>query len=300
MDQLTTAMLKSADPTPVVLKRYGYGYDPAGNRTADQTDDAVFSASYNNRNRLTTRQPGGALLFRGTVDEAANVTVGGKPAQVAPDSRFEGQAQVPGGTGNVAVVAQDPSGNTRTNTYRVSQGGASTSYSYDPNGNLTADGTKTYEWDAENRLISVKQGANILASFTYDGNRRRSTKAVGGVTVTYVDDAHQLLEERSGSGGMTRYVYGQGIDDVLAKQDATSTFYYLTDHLGSVRQITNASGTVVVTRDYDPWGNCSLARLSRPTPSLAESGTRKQVCTTTERATMIPGRGGLSARIPWG
>jgi hypothetical protein len=43
-DQLTAAIKKSTDPTPVVLTRYGFAYDPAGNRTVEQIDDAVTGA----------------------------------------------------------------------------------------------------------------------------------------------------------------------------------------------------------------------------------------------------------------
>jgi YD repeat-containing protein len=111
--------------------------------------------------------------------------VAGKPAQVASDNKFQAQAEVPGGTGNVAIVATDPSGNVRTNTYQVIQAGSTTSYSYDANGNLTDDGTRTFEWDAENRLTAVKQGAATLAAFTYDGEGRRSTKISAGATTSY-------------------------------------------------------------------------------------------------------------------
>ena len=34
-------------------------------------------------------------------------------------------------------------------------GGGSTPFSYDGNGNLINDGTHTYTWDAENRLLSA-------------------------------------------------------------------------------------------------------------------------------------------------
>jgi hypothetical protein len=34
---------------------------------------------------------------------------------------------------------------------------------------MTRDGTKPYQWDAENRLVAVLQGATTLASFVYDG-----------------------------------------------------------------------------------------------------------------------------------
>ena len=43
-DQLTAATLKTTDPTPAVLKRYVYAYDPAGNRTSEQIDNGVVSA----------------------------------------------------------------------------------------------------------------------------------------------------------------------------------------------------------------------------------------------------------------
>jgi hypothetical protein len=120
------------DPTPAILKRYYYSYDSAGNRTAEQIDDATTAASYNNMNQLVSQQVGGTLVFKGTVSEPANVTVGGRPATVTADNKFEGQAVVPGGTGQVAVTATDPSGNTRTSTYQVSQAATSKAFTYDP------------------------------------------------------------------------------------------------------------------------------------------------------------------------
>ena len=35
-DQLTAATNQTMDPTPTVLKRFAYAYDPAGNRTSEQ------------------------------------------------------------------------------------------------------------------------------------------------------------------------------------------------------------------------------------------------------------------------
>ncbi len=50
---------------------------------------------------------------------------------------------------------------------------------YDGNGNLTYDGTFTYLYDAESRLISVKQGSTAVASYAYDAQGRRKSKTVG-------------------------------------------------------------------------------------------------------------------------
>jgi len=214
-----------------------------------------MGATYNNRNQLSSRQPGGALHFRGTLNEAATVTVQGKPAQVATDNSFVGQAQVPSGTSNVVVAATDPSGNTRTNTYQVTEAGSTTSYTYDANGNLTGDGTRTFEWDAENRLTAVKQGPTTLASFVYDGQGRRALKTASGVTTTYVYDHADVIEERLSPGDTLRYVRGPDIDEHWAVRDGSGVAtYFLADHLGSVVQMTNAAGAVTLAREYDPYG----------------------------------------------
>jgi RHS repeat-associated protein len=146
-------------------------------------------------------------------------------------------------------------GNVRTNVYQVTQTGPTKSFTYDLNGNLTGDGTKTYEWDAANRLTAVKQGGSTLASFTYDGNGRRATKTAGGTTTTYVYDGAQFLEERPSAGATKRHVYGPGIDQPLAQVSGGTTTYSVADHLGSVVRATDAAGAPTLTREYDPWGN---------------------------------------------
>ena len=110
-DQLTSAIKESTDPTPVIQKRYAYGYDPAGNRLFEQIDDQVMAASHDNLNRLTQHTPGGPLQFVGTVNEPANVTIAGQPAVVDPTNTFHGPAPTISGTTTVTMTATDPSGN---------------------------------------------------------------------------------------------------------------------------------------------------------------------------------------------
>ncbi len=133
----------------------------------------------------------------------------------------------------------------------------------DSNGNLCSEGgttctngTQTYTWDAENRLVSVSQGGITLASFTYNKEGMRTSKTAGGVTTSYVLDGTSVVEERVTGGGTVKHFQGQGVDRGLASQDGGGAVtYYVRDHLGSTRQSTNASGEATLTRDYDPWGN---------------------------------------------
>lgn len=269
-DQLVSAKHIGTPPLPTPA-RYAYAYDPAGNRIAEQQDNNVVGATYNSRNQLVSRQPGGALLFRGTLNEPGTVAVQNTPAQVAPNNSFVAQAPVPAAAGNITVVAKDYSNNTRTNLYQVQANtGSTANYTYDFNGNLTSDGTKTYEWDADNRLVAVKQGVTVLVTFTYDAFGRRSQKTSAGATTTAVYDRSEVIESRPSSGGVTRFVHGPSVDRHWATVDPSGTSsYLLADHLGSVVQVTAAPGTVSLSRDYEPYG---LPLLSIGTSGYAYTG----------------------------
>ena len=260
-DQLVSAFKKSDDPTPVLLKRYAYAYDRAGNRTSEQVDDTLIGAAHNNMNQLISQQPSGALRFEGTLNEPATVTIAGKLASVSPTNAFDGFAPVVAGTNTVDITATDGSGNAVTKTYQVDSTGAARTFTHDADGNMSSDGTRTFDWDAANRLVSVRQGTTVLASFAYDGRGRRSSKSAAGVTTSYIYDGNELLEQRS-AGGTTRYFYREGIDDLVARQEPSAAFYYVRDHIENVRRITTTSGAVVTTLDYDPWGKAPAASPS--------------------------------------
>ena len=259
VDRLLAATLQTTDPTPAILKRHRYTYDHAGNRATEQIDDAAVAASYNNLDALTALQPGGVLSFRGTVNEPATVTVQGKPATVTDSNAFQGQAQVGAGTTNVIVASTDPSGNTRTNTYQVSLSGSSTTLTYDANGNLTSDGVRTFEWDGANRLTAVNNGTH-RSEFNYDGwgHRVRIVEKDNAVVTSdrrFLWCASVLCEERDASGAtVVRRFFAQGMEE------GGSGLLYTTDHLGNIRELTDATGVVRARYEYDPYGRA--AKLS--------------------------------------
>jgi len=229
----------------------------AGNRTVDQTDDAVFATTHDAMNRLQSRAPGGPIVFSGSLNEAATVTIDGKPAEVDSSNNFRGTATLSGATTTVTLKAKDYSGNETTKQYEVDTSGSTTSYTYDANGNLTSDGTKTYYWNALNQLVEVKEGSTTIATFEYDGEGRRTEKVAAGLTHQYIYDAEDIAEERiSGTSSDTlRYYHGVGIDEPLARKNSSDVItYYLADHLGSVVQETSSSGAVSIAREYGPWG----------------------------------------------
>jgi len=122
---------------------------------------------------------------------------------------------------------------------------------YDANGNLTSDGTHTYGYDAENRLVS--------ASGAGDAQGRRKTVTTGGTTTVFVTDAddREVLEYDCASGAIQRwYAYGLGPNDVLGQMNvpADTRTTFVPDLLGSVVATMDA-GTGTLSRfGYRPYG----------------------------------------------
>jgi RHS repeat-associated protein len=252
-DQLTEAINQTTDPTPTVLKRFAYAYDAAGNRTNEQIDDAVTSASHDVLDRLTSQPAGGSLVFKGTVSEPASVTVHGKLVKVDSNNRFSGSVPAPSGTTTVVIAATDGSGNQNTATYEVDQASASKTFTYDANGNLTSDGTSTLEWDARNGLVAVTVGTH-RSEFTYDGRQHRvrvvekeNLALQSDTRVLWCDD--EICEERAADGvTVTLRLFGQG------DQVGGVAHFFATDHLGSVTEVTDGSATLLARYAFDPWG----------------------------------------------
>jgi RHS repeat-associated protein len=120
---------------------------------------------------------------------------------------------------------------------------------------LLTQGTSVYTWDAANRLVSADVGG-VVSTFAYNGLGQRTSQTVGGVTTEYVLDVATGLPEvivATTGGASTYYVQIQG--QILAQYGSGAWAYALPDHLGSVRQLTNAGGQVTLAQSYDPFGN---------------------------------------------
>ncbi len=117
---------------------------------------------------------------------------------------------------------------------------------YDGNGNLTYDGTFTYGYDAESRLVSVSQGGTTVASYAYDAQGRRKSKTVGSTTTTFATDAdnREVLEYDGTTGAVQRwYAFGQGANAVLNQMNAA---------LGTREtMIPDIQGSIIGTLDFE-------------------------------------------------
>jgi RHS repeat-associated protein len=115
-------------------------------------------------------------------------------------------------------------------------------YSYDEAGNQTSDPTgRTFNYDAENRLVSSAPSNMVYTYYTYDGEGRRVKKVTGTMTTVFVYNAQgQLIAEYTNTDP------GPGI---------RGTKYITADHLGSTRLVTSGGfGFVKGRYDYLAFG----------------------------------------------
>ncbi len=213
-----------------------YGYDPISRpNTLTQdivgaTYDVTFGFGYNPASQMTSRSTSNDnYVWTGDVNVSRNYAVNG------------------------------------LNQY-ISAGPAT--FSYDANGNLTGDGSSTYVYDVENRLVSAGGGSS--ASLRYDPlGRLYETGGGAAGTTRFLYDGDELVAEYNGSGAMLRrYVHGSGSDDPMAwfegaSVDATVARLIKTNHQGSVIALTDWYGNLTNINSYDEWGIPAAANTGR-------------------------------------
>lgn len=220
------------DGVPVTLSAFGYNYDAARRVTDSTGPDGELTYGYDQTGQLTSVT--GSRTESYSYDANGNRTMAG-------------------------YVTED--GN------RLSSDGTF-NYSYDNEGNVLtkvriADGQQTeYTWDYRNRLTDVvvkeASGAVLTAEhFTYDVDGRRIGVSVNGEQTWTVYNGQNPYADFDGTGALTtRYLYGEAIDQLFARTQANGeTAWYLTDRLGSVRQLVETTGTVLDEITYDSYGN---------------------------------------------
>jgi len=74
-------------------------------------------------------------------------------------------------------------------------------------------------------------------------------------TVYYFYDFGNILLELNGSGNqISNYTHGSGKNQPLSMTRSSSTFYYISDSLGSIRELADNTQNIVASYQYDAFG----------------------------------------------
>jgi RHS repeat-associated protein len=133
----------------------------------------------------------------------------------------------------------------------------------------------TLKYDAWNRLVSVKAGSTVVATYAYDGANRRVTKTTTNTRHYYYDDRWRVVEERldSATSADRRFVWGiRRLDDLILRDreyggggDESSSSsaggeglnrhrLYAVDDLANVTALVDRAGAVLERYGYNGFG----------------------------------------------
>ena len=292
-NELTGAGRFWPDWTPVTGQQYGYGFDNIGNRTSAQAGSvgnmSTVSYAVNGLNEYTNILTPGAKDILGLAIATNAVTVNGGRAD--RKGEFFHRAIMVANSGGPVWQEVTNSAGTSTVTGGLVFPANSQSLVYDADGNLTSDGIWTYEWDAENRLISMSMNniygieySNVLqVTFAYDYMNRRISKTVwtnsgsGFVpqsTNYFLYDGWNLIALFTPANAVQQsFVWGLdlsgtmakagGVGGLLAMASSGTNYFASYDGNGNITGLINGTDKSTSARyEYSPFGE--LIRTTGP------------------------------------
>ncbi|WBQ07839.1 DUF6531 domain-containing protein [Kribbella sp. CA-293567] len=141
------------------------------------------------------------------------------------------------------------------------------SYSYDPDGNVTSDGTTTYAWNAAGKPTS-STNASGTTTYAHTGDGRRATSTTGSRTTAYLWDplSPQILQTATGKTTQ-RYSYGAGL--IAQTTSGAAPTGGITSELlsGRTGSLVATSGKSLTHHHYEPYGAPRQAPDDNPKPT---------------------------------
>ncbi len=226
------------------LVNYEIEYDAVGNlvvRKDNVHEESSQVYTYDALNRLIN-------YSKGVLDGSNQIP---NPAQ---NTQF-----VLDGLGNrVQVINNGEAFNYTTNTTNaytsIIGDGYSQYLTYDDKGNLSNDGTHTFQYDYFNRLVSIDEGNSV--SYKYDALGRMVQRQTQTLDENFVFSGNRIIENRNSVGELSSsFIYGQNSNDVISSTLGTESYYLQKDQFGSTIALIDNNAAVREQYSYDPYGN---------------------------------------------
>ena len=252
-----------------VLLHRQYSYDKVGNISQMQTEYDETNYQYDSLDRLILSKPSNKIQNLGIEIESYGYDVIGNriSSSQLQDEWIYNQL-------NQLTTFGDKLNQT-TLTYTANSQLAS---------EVTDNQKLSYHYNAADRLISIKDGNNDVASYQYDAFGRRISKMVNGEVTYFIYANEGLIGELDNKGNLS-VAYGWvpnsqwGTKPLwLAKVNINQTLqsasyhYLITDHLGTPQLAINGQGQQTWKMHSDAFGNIALDSNNQMTLNLRFPG----------------------------
>ncbi len=257
-----------------IISTYNYTYDAAGNQKSKQDSNGITYYDYDMDNRLSqVEEPGGKVTFY-TYDAAGNrmseeVKYGLVVSKTVYSYDNCGRLVTTGTLDDTVIKYQyDGNGNLVSksietiNTSKTNDQSQNTLPEFDMIISRGDEGTGTelleiYGYDNYNCLIKLKVG-DKTTTYAYNAQGYRVEKKTKNKTTRYLYEYDKVVLETDGSNNQTAFmVYGTNLLYRSAEEagSGTQSYYYLYNAHGDVTSLLDMEGNIVVSYDYDAFGN---------------------------------------------
>lgn len=232
------------------LSSLTYARDKVGLVTAENAK----TFGYDNRNRLTTQSTGPAMSYTYNNGDLPTriAAAGGDTYDFIYNSAHQIKSYSLTGA-NAASKAHDVLYDANGNRTQVR-------HLDDSSGEMVITNVAAYGWDQANRLVQ----ANGVTQYGYDGDGLRTNKTGTGATTfswNMAEGVPLVIQD-----GTTSFISGpNGLPLEQISGSGQASFFHQ-DQLGSTRMLSDATGVVVASYDYDPYGNPTSKTGTGTTP----------------------------------
>ena len=216
-----------------VISDYNYTYDNSTNRISMTTSSGASNYSYDSIYQLLQATYSSASSETYTYDAVHN------------------------------RITSEEHGNWSYDNNNRLTGFNGTTFTHDANGNMLSktdkSGTAVYFYNFDNRLKRIDHPDGTYSEYGYDPFGNRIKKDVNGAVTWFIYDFSKplpdVIAEYDSAGTLVAsYTHGPGIDEVTSMRRGGSSYYYITDSLGSITSLTDETEEVVSYYNYDAFG----------------------------------------------
>ena len=122
---------------------------------------------------------------------------------------------------------------------------------YDGMGNPRESYNKRFMWTGR-QMILAETPDGTVTGYSYNADGIRIQKDIHGVVTNYFVDGSTILAEKTGNN-VIWYIYDSN-GEILGFTYNDTPYYYLKNQQSDVYKVVDASGTIVASYTYDPWG----------------------------------------------